>query len=480
MPSVKKNFLYSFALTSVNYIVPLLVFPYVSRILGVSNIGICDFVDSVINYFVLFSMMGISTLGIREIASAGKNREKRSRVFSSLFLLNAITTTFAIFILLIAVQMVGSLKEYKEMFYIGAVKLCFNFCLIEWLYKGVEDFRFITIRSVIIRILYCISVFIFVRERNDYGIYFLLTTLTIVVNAVINLLYSRKFVQFTFKGLCIKKYIIPFVILGCYLLITSMYTTFNVAYLGFVSDKVEVGLYSTSHKLYALILSVFTAFTGVMMPHMSSLLAEGKVNEFKLYISKSFSILCSLSIPVIIVGVFLGGEIIRLFAGPEYEGAILPFKLAMPMLLIVGLEQILIVQVLTPAKKDKNILINAGLGAVVGVLLNVLLDKQFGAIGATITWIASEIVVLISAGIAVKKRVGISLNYNRFLKTLFSYIPSICLSLLICAFSHAFIVKIALIVLVNTIYTFIVQVLYLKDPFIIGIINKYLRISRKY
>ena len=78
MPSIKKNFLYSSILTTANYIFPFLTYPYVSRVLGVNNIGICNFVDSVVNYFILFSMMGINIVGIREIAKVKNDKENFS------------------------------------------------------------------------------------------------------------------------------------------------------------------------------------------------------------------------------------------------------------------------------------------------------------------------------------------------------------------------------------------------------------------
>jgi Membrane protein involved in the export of O-antigen and teichoic acid len=92
MPSIKKNFFYNGLLTVANYLFPLITYPYVSRVLGVSNIGICNFVDSIVNYFILFSMMGISIVGVREIAAVREDREARNRVFSNLIALNGLTS----------------------------------------------------------------------------------------------------------------------------------------------------------------------------------------------------------------------------------------------------------------------------------------------------------------------------------------------------------------------------------------------------
>lgn len=112
MPSIKKNFFYSSILTTANYIFPLLTFPYASRVLGVTNIGIVNFVDSIIHYFILVSMMGINIVGIREIAKSKGNKEQLSKTFSGLFWLNTLTTTIALIVVVLLTMFVEPLREH--------------------------------------------------------------------------------------------------------------------------------------------------------------------------------------------------------------------------------------------------------------------------------------------------------------------------------------------------------------------------------
>ena len=135
---IGKNFLYSSVLTASNYLFPFILYPYVLRTLGVENIGVCDFVDSIINYFVLFSMLGISIVGVREIAQANVDKDRLNNVFTSLIILNGITTVIAVIGLVLAVYFIPALEAYKEMLFIGIIKLVGNFLLIEWFYKGIE------------------------------------------------------------------------------------------------------------------------------------------------------------------------------------------------------------------------------------------------------------------------------------------------------------------------------------------------------
>ena len=168
MSSLKKNFIYSTILTTANYIFPLITFPYISRVLGVENVGLCSFIDSIINYFVLFATMGMNVLGIREIARIKNDHQKLNATFSSLFALNFLSTLFMLLLLIVVTVFVPTLRENMDLMLVGGVKLLSTFLLIEWFYKGIEEFKYITIRTLIVRIAYVVSVFLFVRLCNIF------------------------------------------------------------------------------------------------------------------------------------------------------------------------------------------------------------------------------------------------------------------------------------------------------------------------
>lgn len=462
MPSVKKNFLYSSILTSANYIFPFLTYPYVSRVLGVTNIGICNFVDSIINYFILFSMMGIGVIGIREIAQC-KDVQERSKVFSGLLMLNTLSTTIMLIVLIIAIYTIPKFYEYKELMYIGALKLICNYLLVEWLYKGLEDFKFITIRTIIVKVAYVISVFIFIHNANDYPVYYLLLTLMVVANAIINILYARKFVAFTFKDLTIRPFMKSFFILGGYMLLTSMYTSFNVAYLGFVAGETEVGYYTTATKLYAILLAFYTAFTNVLMPRMSVLVTERKWDEFQKLLKKSIDILLALSIPLIAFSVIMAPQIIELISGKGYEGAIIPMRITMPLMLIIGFEQILIIQTLMPLKEDKAILRNSALGAFIGISMNILLVQNLQSIGSALVWVISELAILTSAQWFLYKHYNMHFPAKLIFTKILQNIPLI---ILLFMFSRVHWHSFALLTValgITFIYSFILQFYIIKD-----------------
>lgn len=423
MPSIKKNFLYSSILTTANYVFPLLTYPYVSRVLGVSNIGICNFVDSIIHYFILISMMGINIVGIREIAKSKKNRIELNRVFSGLFFINTITTTVSLLILVVVTLFIDQLREHWQMMAIGSLKLMMNYMLIEWLYKGLEEFKFITIRTLVVKIMYVVAVFAFVRHSTDYPIYYLLSVLMIVFNSFVNIGYARHFVSLQMRHAYISRFIRPFFILGVYSLLTAMYTSFNVAYLGFVAGETEVGYYTTATKLHGILIALFTAFTGVMLPRMSSLIAENKITEYKHMLVKAYNILFAFSIPIIVFTIIYAPSIIHIIAGTGYEGAVMPMRIIMPLILVIGYEQIIIIQGLMPLKKDHAIFRNSIIGAVTGCVLNFVLVSPLKSVGSSIVWLVSEIVVLCSAQYYVWRYLEIQFPWKILLQNLLANLP---------------------------------------------------------
>ncbi len=390
---IKKNITYNVILTLSQYIIGFITFPYISRVLGVSNIGIVSFVDNTINYFILFSTLGAATIGTREIAKYQNDREKINIVFSSLITIYTIYTCIVVIVYVFAISFVEQLRIHQQLFYIGIAKLIFSVFLIEWFYRGTENFKYITTRTLMIKILYVITLLIFVKNNSHYKIYFILTTSVVVVNAFINIIYSRKFVRLSIKGITLKPYFKQSFYLGSYSLLTSMYTTFNVMYLGFVSNTVEVGYYWAALTLYGILLGFFSAFTGAMMPRMSSLLFFGEKEAFKNLIQKSFNLVFTISFPLIFGSILLAPQIIGLLAGKGYEGAIFPMRIIMPLVLIVGIAQILAIQVILPMQKDKLILYGSLLGAFIGLTFNIVLVKKFGSEGTAFVLLLSECAV---------------------------------------------------------------------------------------
>jgi len=373
------------------YIFGLIVFPYITRVLGVDMMGRVNFASQTVDYLRIFAAMGVATVGVREIASCGSDRKKRSQVFSDIIsLLTVLSLTF-VFILFIFYTFVPKYSEIKDLLVVGSFYLFFSTMMIEWFYQGLEEFKFVTIRSVAVKTVYVALVFLFVKCPEDYLKYYILVTGAIVINAIINIGYTRKFVDFSLRDARPSRYFKSIVSLGVYSIMISFFTTFNVVYLGFVHGEHAVGVYTVATKIYGLILGVLTAYTAVMMPRMAALLSEENTEEFRKKVRVSFELVFSVSLPLVIGGVIMTPQVIGILAGDQYSEAIPVMRIIMPLVFVVGMAQIWVIQILLPMKKDNVVLISASISAAVGIGLNLLLVGKYSFFGSAVAMLAAEI-----------------------------------------------------------------------------------------
>lgn len=429
--SLKKNFIYSSILTVSNYLFPLIVYPYISRTLGLSNIGVVNFVDNLVNYFVLISMMGITTVGVREIAAAHKNRKKLSKTFMSLLMLTAISTIIAIIILGIVMYTVPTLFPYRSLLYVGIVKLVFNLFLVEWFFMGLEEFKYITTRSILVKCAYVLSVFLIVKEAADYKIYYILTVSFVVINAVINLFYSRHFIYYSLRDIHMRPFFKPYMIMGVYSLMTNAYIMLNPVWLGFITNTDEVGYFTTATRLHTIISAVLLSFANILFPRVSNLLAEGKQKEFWDKINIAFDAIFLFAFPTIVYMLVAGPDLLHLVVGNGFEGAYLPLRIITPLALIIGIEQILVIQILMATHQDSTVLQNSIIGAVTALIFNILLTTSLGAVGSAIVWVIVELVVMTLSIIAIYRKYNYILPFKRVFSYCISYTPLLLLSLLL-------------------------------------------------
>ena len=424
MQSIKLNFIYNAILTMSGYLFPLIVYPYVSRKLGVANMGACNFVDSIVEYFTIISMMGMNIIGVREIAKCKKNKTELSKTFSELFTLNFISTIVSIAVLTATIFIVPKFSAYNDLLYIGVSKLLFNFLLINWFFQGIENFKYVTIRSVLVKTLFVISIFCFVKTPNDTIIYYGLVMGTIALNAIINVLFTCKLIHFHLSIKIRREFVVSFFVFGLYWFMNSMYSTLNVAYLGFLTNDTEVGYYTTANKLLTIIMTLFTTLTTVMVPRISSVVSSDNNinNTFISLVGKSFNVFISFIFPLVFFVIVFSPEIIFLMSGKGYEGAILPLRLIAPLFFVIGYDQILVLQIMMPLKNDKLILRNSMIAAFVGLVTNFALVPYYGRIGSAIVQLCAETTVLVTSQICVYKlikyRFPFAPTYKRMVSTL--------------------------------------------------------------
>jgi O-antigen/teichoic acid export membrane protein len=300
-----------------------------------------------------------------------------------------------------------------------------------------------------------------------------------VFNAIINFSFVRTKVFFVYKNLNIRQHLMSYFTVGLYMLVTSMYTSFNIGFLGFVSNNTSVGYYSTSSKLFSIIMGFFGALNTVLIPRLSSLTQKDNDDEMMALINKSLGFLVTFCFPIIIVCLVLAKPIIHAISGAGFDGAIICFRLIIPLIFVLGLAQIFANQILMTLKKDRELLIASVTGAVLGVTLNILLVPKFKEVGTSLVLLVSEIIVTVVLYYFTIKYSSFRFPYVSVLKNLLFSIPYFCIcyaSLML--FSNPFLI-IASASVLSGIYFVVSQLFLLKNPLLTPYYHNLTSILRK-
>lgn len=453
--SIKGNLIYSTLLTLSTYLVPLVVFPYISRVLGAENIGAIDTIDNIIDYCILFSMMGMSSVGIREVAKNKDNAERLQATFNNLFWLNAISTGIVFCLLALATLLLPDMQSRLRLLGIGSIKLIANLFWIEWLYRGLENFRFITIRSIIVRLLFIMSVFLLVKHKGDFETYYTLFVGVVVLNAVCNWTYKRNWVSLRFKVIDLKQYVKPFVVLGLFAMLSAIYTKLSMPVLNFTCGDEQAGYYAVSTRMYQVIIALISSLVSVIIPRMSVLLKEGKTEEIYKLTDLAFRLLFFLALPVIIFMEIFAPDIIHLFAGAGYEAAILPMRIVMLQVLVIGTEQIYVLQLLIPMKRDRAVVLCGACGVSVWLILSIILIPTLQSVGSALTWVAAESTVLLFAAREVKRQINIRFPWQTLVHSFAVSLPYVILGIGVVYLTNNTLVRIFAAAMAFSIYAFL-------------------------
>lgn len=394
--SIKANFIYNNLLTLSTLLFPLISFPYVSRILGPNGIGIYNYAFSVTNYFLLFASLGLPIYGIREIAKARASKGSLSKTFSELLSINICTTLVLSLLGLFILNHIDVFEETPSLKYLSVLFILSNIGNIDWLFKGMEDYGYITIRTIALRLITITLLFIFVKEPADYVAYYMLTVLSNVAISCFNIYTACRSTRPVFRNLSIRKHIKPLLLLFSTQLAMSIYVNLDTVMLGSLSTTTEVGFYTAAIKIVKVCLMIVTSLGVVMIPRLSLYFKEGKEIEAQELLGKSLLFIFLIGAPIFIGLLVINEPLIILFAGEDFSYASTLVRYLAPIILLIGLSNLFGLQVLVPLGKEKLLLISVLLGAVANFILNLSLIPTYHSQGAAIGTFFAELIVAAS------------------------------------------------------------------------------------
>lgn len=404
--SLKINFIMNAVLTISAFIFPLISFPYVSRILGPSGTGNVSFATSIVAYFALFAQLGIPTYGIRATARVRDDKELLSRTVQEIFIINILMSILTYIVFFVVLNIVPQMSDDKLLFMIVSSTIFFNAIGMDWLYKGLEKYTYITTVSILFKFIALILMFVLIHQKRDYVIYGAISIFAASASNICNLLNVHKYIYLKPIGnYDFKVHLRPICIFFAMACATTIYTNLDTVMLGFMKSNTEVGYYNAAVKIKTVLLGVVTSLGAVLLPRASYYIENNLIDEFKRISSKAINFVILISFPLALYFIIFAKEGIFFLSGDAYAKAILPMQILMPTLIFIGLTNIMGIQMLIPLGKEKVVLYSEIAGAIVDLAINTVLIPIMASSGAAIGTLVAEMVVWIVQYIALKEDV---------------------------------------------------------------------------
>lgn len=397
--SVKVNYILNLINTGTQMLFPLITFPYVCRVIEADGIGQINFFQSIISYISLFTCLGIPMYAIREIARDRSDVVQMNRTAMEILLLHSMLTLVGYAIVAILCLTVPQIQVNIPLFLILSLTIFFTAIGCEWFYQGIEDFKYITIRGLIIKTVSVVLLFIFVKSKADLLYYGCYTVFGVLGGNIFNFFRLRKYIHrenIIFSELHIKRHIKPVLKVFSFSVVTSIYLQLNTVLLGFLKNALAVGYFAAATKVMQMLLTMSACLGSVMMPRASHLIAENREDEFNRLIQKSYDITLAIALPMTIGLIFCAPSLITALCGVKFEHSILPSQIIAPIIVMVAISNVFGIQVLFPKGKINVVTLCCGIGAVADLILNLCLIPFFSYIGTSIAYLGAEVATTVS------------------------------------------------------------------------------------
>lgn len=395
LKSIKINYIFNTILTLSNFLFPLITFPYVARILGPEGIGKVNYAFTVAAYFIMIAQVGIPIYGIKEISKVRDNKQHLNKVFSELFTINTMMTAFTVLMYTIIFLFNTKMQAEQTLFFVVGISVFLSLFTIDWLYSGLEEYKFIAMRSIFVKFFSVIMLFALVHEADDYIIYAIITVLATVLTNALNLFAARRKIRFTFKNLDLRRHSKPIMSLTLAGLVGSIYANLDIILLGnMVGDK-YVGFYSTGRKITGIMTTIIGSLGTVLIPRLAFYLDKGMKEEYNTLAQKSLNFIYFLSFPSIIYIIFMSQDILQFFGGDKFSVASFSLQLLALQVLMTSLATFYGFQIVL-AHNDEKSMVKANIfGAVVNLVLNLILIKTLYHNATSISIVISETTVVL-------------------------------------------------------------------------------------
>jgi PST family polysaccharide transporter len=380
---VIKNFGYLSILQGTNYIFPLITFPYLVRVLGITNYGQIVFVLAIIQYFKLLVDYGFSLIGAREVSQHREDNHQLSNIYSSIIFIKSILLLSGFILLILLLTIFAEDKDEYFLYLISYGIVIGSGLFSPWFFQGVEKMLYITVITIVPKVIYVASIFIFINNEFDYNIVLLLQALTEISIGFISLVVIRY--KFNVKlvrpdNKCIKKFIRE----GWHVLLSNsyvnLYTTTNIVILRMLVGVESVGLYAIAEKIITAITALCGQLIQALFPYLSRIRKNDGFSKFAQTTKAVGKVLLLLFTPIAIIAFISSGVLVELVSGDENPEIEIILKILAITVLLVPLGAYM-TRVLLIVNKEKYLSQISRNAAIINFILVVPLIIYFDAIG---------------------------------------------------------------------------------------------------
>lgn len=428
--SVRFNFAMNLLLTVSNFLFPLVTFPYVSRVLMPEGTGKVAFAYSIVSYFSIFAAFGVANYGIRACAQVRDDKEKLSKTVQEILFINITLMSFVYLVYFLGIAFIPELKAEKILFLVSGLNILFTIVGVEWLYKGIEQYFYITIRSITFKLIAFILVFTCVKNESDYSAYAFIIIFATVGSGVVNLYNLRKIIKIKpFESYDFKHHLKPMMTFFITTIAVAFYVNVSVALLGFMQGNEEVGYYNAAYRIKDVMVSIITSLGTVLLPRLSYYIENNMQDKFNDIVRKSMQFIFIFSIPLVVFCILFARPSVLILAGSAYENSILPLQILAIIIFIVGVSNLTGIQMLIPLKKEKYLCYSVVIAAVINLALNFILIPYYGSVGTAISVAIAEASILLYQIYVLREYYVVLFKHISYFKLTISLIGAILISM---------------------------------------------------
>lgn len=468
--SLAKNAFYKLFLNIFNIIVPLLVGSYATRILQSKEMGDVNYAQSIYQYFYIFATFGIYQYGLREISRVRDNKEKLSRVFTNLFIITLITNVVTSIVYVLFINIVFKQSDIYIIALIMTMNFFSNIFYVEWVAEGLEEFDFITIKTIIIQSIYSILVFIFVKSADDTDAYVYLLAIALFANYIVSYIYIKKKIKFNFNEIELGKHIKPMILVVILSNANILYTNLDKVMLGSILTTDVVALYTMSLGIAYIVNNLLLTFVQVTIPRLSFYLSHGDDEGYVKLLNIISRIYLMILFPASIGLFVVARECILLYGGSGYVDAIPLMSCFAFYMITTGYENILSNQVMYLNGKEKEQVRYVFMGGLINLILNSILYFMgiFSGITVVLTTIIANSILVTLEYYYVRKKLKLKINLFGFdkIKYLIIALIFIPVTIILRKFVSGVIISLLVIALVNIIIYFAILFI-IKDELLL-------------